>query len=178
MNPPLPPHLYKYEAFNAQSLQNLKAQILFFGSPRRFNDPYDCALFPVIEQLTDPQVEQIRVHNLQSETVPPEVKLSWNERSIQSLRTACIEAATDVLKNNRDDFLNNRGVTCFSEDPDNLLMWAHYADKSQGFCLEFNTTLPPFDNEKLMRVNYSENIPSVNILDWMKWTPWLGQGIG
>ena len=43
-NMAVPPKLYKYEAFSAQSLLNLKSQVLYFGPPLNFNDPYDCAL--------------------------------------------------------------------------------------------------------------------------------------
>ncbi len=46
-----PKKLYKYEAFTEQSLKNLKAQAIYFGSPKNFNDPYDCALTPVITPL-------------------------------------------------------------------------------------------------------------------------------
>lgn len=31
---------------------------------------------------------------------------------------------------------NNFAITCFSETPDNILMWSHYADKHSGFCVE------------------------------------------
>ena len=31
------------------------------------------------------------------------------------------------------------GVSCFSAIHDNLLMWGHYAQGHQGFCLEYST---------------------------------------
>ena len=43
-----------------------------------------------------------------------------------------------------DDFLSNRHLedmaymSCFSEDNDNLLMWAHYGDNHRGICVEYN----------------------------------------
>jgi hypothetical protein len=30
------------------------------------------------------------------------------------------------------------GVLCLSEKPDDILMWAHYADRHRGFCLQFD----------------------------------------
>jgi len=30
------------------------------------------------------------------------------------------------------------GVSCFSQEEDNLLMWSHYADKHKGLCLKFD----------------------------------------
>jgi hypothetical protein len=35
------------------------------------------------------------------------------------------------------------GVVCFSEVPDQLLMWAHYADSHAGVCLEFDSEERP-----------------------------------
>lgn len=35
-------------------------------------------------------------------------------------------------------FLKNSYVTCFSDTPDNYLMWSHYAGSHMGICLEFN----------------------------------------
>ncbi len=49
----LVPRLYKYDALTAQSLRNIKGQVLYFGSPRGFNDPYDCALTPHFRTLSD-----------------------------------------------------------------------------------------------------------------------------
>jgi hypothetical protein len=33
--------------------------------------------------------------------------------------------------------VDRAGVACFSALPDDLLMWAHYADKHRGVCLKF-----------------------------------------
>jgi hypothetical protein len=52
--------LYKYEAFSTQSLLNLKKQIIYFGSPLHFNDPYDCALTPNIVEPSDEEIVQVR----------------------------------------------------------------------------------------------------------------------
>lgn len=53
-----PPRLlYKYEPFSTQSLLNLKRQVIYFGSPLMFNDPYDCALTPNIVIPSDEELE-------------------------------------------------------------------------------------------------------------------------
>lgn len=39
------------------------------------------------------------------------------------------------------------GVICFTKKPDNLLMWAHYANHHQGICIEFDSNAEHF-NEK------------------------------
>ena len=39
-----PTTVFKYTPFTTQSLLNLAASSVYFGSPRDFNDPYDCAI--------------------------------------------------------------------------------------------------------------------------------------
>ena len=58
----LPKHLYKYEPFTAQSLQNLKAQVIYFGSPLGFNDPYDYALSPSIKEPTNADLNILQIN--------------------------------------------------------------------------------------------------------------------
>lgn len=54
--------------------------------------------------------------------------------------------------------MENLGVICFTEDPRDPLLWAHYADKHQGIALEFTTPfLGPISN-----VIYSEKRPTIN----------------
>lgn len=40
-------------------------------------------------------------------------------------------------------------------------MWSHYGEKYKGFCLEFDTSHPPF--EKIMRVKYSTEMPRIDV---------------
>lgn len=61
------------------------------------------------------------------------------------------------------EFMETRGVSCFSEVNDGLLMWAHYADKYCGICLEFDT-----DNElfkKAKKVDYVDELPKIDAVE-------------
>jgi hypothetical protein len=53
------------------------------------------------------------------------------------------------------------GVCCFSAIPDSLLMWGHYAQSHQGFCLEFSTSRDKMF-QKSKRVRYADSLPSIN----------------
>ena len=55
----MPPFLYKYESLTTQSLENLKNQVIYFGSPANFNDPDDCAN-PDLIKPTDDEIEAFR----------------------------------------------------------------------------------------------------------------------
>lgn len=156
-----PPRLYKYEPFSTQSLINLKAQTIFFGSPLRFNDPYDCALVPNLIHPTDIETEQIRAALLSEHGENKSIVDELQTFNTQKLRESFIKGAKEAFQEAKSEFLNKRGVTCFSETNNNLLMWSHYANKSQGFCLEFDTNYPPF--EKIEKVDYKDTIPTIEM---------------
>ncbi|RYE12545.1 MAG: DUF2971 domain-containing protein, partial [Sphingobacteriaceae bacterium] len=49
---------------------------------------------------------------------------------------------TDILsKQGMQAELENRGISCFSRNHDNMLMWAHYADSQRGICIGYNLLL-------------------------------------
>ena len=52
------------------------------------------------------------------------------------------------------------GVSCFSEEMNNLLMWSHYADKHKGFCIEFDKSDYPFSLAET--IIYGKNIPVID----------------
>ena len=45
-----------------------------------------------------------------------------------------------ILPRIKEIINENFAITCFSETPDNILMWSHYADKHSGFCVEYDLT--------------------------------------
>ena len=58
-------------------------------------------------------------------------------------------------------------ITCFSETPDNMLMWSHYANAHQGFCVEYDFNNLSAENhyilEHLEKVNYADQLPSLQL---------------
>lgn len=158
---PTPSHLYKYEAFSTQSLLNLKSQVLYFGSPLHFNDPYDSALRVNIAQPSNDAVERLRNFYLDQEGLPLNQKLQLSNKTIDDLRISFMRGGALALQNVTEDFLKNRGVTCFSESNDDLLMWSHYGGKYKGFCLEFSTSHSLF--EKIWQVRYEKVLPTIEL---------------
>jgi hypothetical protein len=89
-----------------------------------------------------------------------------NQRYLDLIR----ETAEQHLAEYRRHALHDHGAASFSEVPDNLLLWAHYADGHKGFCLEFDTSSGPFS--MAAQVRYANDIPSVSALD----DGWFGKG--
>lgn len=163
----LPPKsLYKYQSLTAQTLQNLKGQCLYFGSPKNFNDPYDCALSPIISRPTDSDVREIREHYLKDKKMELKVRQDFDRSSLEVLRESFQKAGREALEKTTNSFLEKSGVTCFSERNDNLLMWSHYGGSCTGICLEFSTASDMF--KKMRKVNYVEKPPSINLVSLLK----------
>lgn len=158
----LPPRLYKYEPFTTRSLENLKAQSIYFGPPSGFNDPYDCALVPNIRWPTDAEVETIRAAYLRDPETPPGPREQFEGTATNELREILLRSARLALEASVQAFLARRGVTCFSELCDDLLMWSHYGGRYQGFCLEFDPMKANFG--KVKKVTYSNELPLLDLV--------------
>jgi hypothetical protein len=73
-----------------------------------------------------------------------------------------IKPVTNKLK----EIINDKfAITCFSESPDNILMWSHYANKHTGFCVEYDFSKLKFTNMilSLYPVIYSKNRANIPI---------------
>ncbi len=161
----LPPRLYKFEAFSAQALENLKAHAIYFGSPLGFNDPYDCATRPHVLRPSEVEAELIREHYLTKEELPIQVRREFESASSGALQDLLLRAGEGAIQSNIEHFLKQRGVSCFSERNDDLLMWAHYSGKYKGYCLEFSTQFAPFSNAK--QVEYHKEIPETSVAPFL-----------
>ncbi len=88
-----PKIIYKFEAFTAQSLQNLKAQSLYFGSPLGFNDPYDCAIRAAIEEPTDSELEELKEAYAQKPGISDKLRRQFETTDIKQLKEMVIRSA-------------------------------------------------------------------------------------
>jgi len=144
----LPSRLFRYENISLQTIRNLKNQVVYLGAPRNFNDPYDCAISAALGDLSDDGLSQF-LNGAQVAAPAEEVKALIKQ------------GATKAISDIAESFINGRGISCFTEKNDNLLMWSHYADGGRGICLEFSTSESLF--EKAKKVNYVDDIPRLSL---------------
>lgn len=159
-----PARLYKNVPPAEWALKNLRNNQLWFSSPSGFNDPYDCQIRVERLDLSDAELVDIVKGHLNS--LPPDearkqaATLLPDGRPSPLLRQQTIDTISSVFNLMRSTMKNSRGVCCFSEKVDDLLMWGHYSDRHRGFCLEFDTSFQPFD--MVHKVDYSDTIPTVD----------------
>lgn len=128
-----PQRLYMY--FRAESvLRFLEHHSLKLSDPTQFNDPFDCkvdynrSLQPTGFLDAHPNAEHLN---------------EWNIIS---------------LDNKHFDTISSYGISCFTTDADNILMWAYYAEGQKGVCVEFDTSKDPVFFKDLHKVIYSEQL--------------------
>ena len=184
----LPKVLFKYRHFDNEKHYEelLSKNILFFSSPKNFNDPFDCRVYPDYEFGTDKEIESRFYEHLKRER--PEL----SERDLLFLSKKAFKENIDIIKSPKEMMKrmngiidSSFGICSMAEEHDNLLMWAHYSNSHQGFCIEFDAHelyqigvnyFNMFDELLLFhKINYEKLHPRINpyssnkndLMDWI-----------
>lgn len=154
-----PQFLYKYRAITNKyklvedyTLDALFNSYAIFSSRRNFNDIFDSKI-----EFIKPTVQQIK-SICDKGRVVPYLEL---DRLIQ--KDKINPNGEKFFKNLIDGFekiLDSYAFYCVSANSSNELMWAHYADSHQGFCIEFN-----FEKLCAEEVTYEKTIPKIEIAE-------------
>jgi len=154
--------LYKYQAINKMVLSNLAHRKLWVSFPSVFNDPFEFRL----QRTNDVRgLEELRKQN----------------PHLGHLNDA------DLVKRAIEGYeshIRSWGVICFTEVPDSILMWSHYADLHRGICLGFcgREEAENPNDIALYQVVYEEEYPELDFSKiWYKdglakilWTKHVG----
>ncbi len=170
MNPPS--KLYKYQSCKDHTFTNLQQKQIWFSKPGNLNDPFDCDINFTIKDVTEENLTSL--FDFYRDSAPNkntfDLKYTFGEKFNDKFREDVISFAIEATNKVKGKQWTEIGVACFSEESDNILMWSHYADDHQGFCLEFDTNFAPFksvNKKTLLKVNYPETnlYPSLSIKD-------------
>ena len=150
----VPQHLYKYRTIDSvkQLLENHK---IYFSSCKDFNDPFESAI-NFLSGYTPQQYYESFVFGGMS----PEISKDLTSQ----IASGIIDGET-LLKQLTREVVSSVGYYCMTTKPDNLLMWAHYADSHRGVCVKFyilkdlDTFLVP------VPVDYNEQYIEYNMLN-------------
>lgn len=166
MSKTIPSKLYKYQSYNAQNLDNLKNRQIWFSKPENFNDPFDCFVpnIKISKEINNDDLKNL--YEFFKNEIPkidtPDTEFLTTGIPNENFVNGIIESGKVMLKRESEKY-RHAGVSCFSKQVDNILMWAHYADGHRGFCLEFDTTQMPF--KKAFDVIYLPSYPLINPAD-------------
>lgn len=128
--------LYKYRAFNERSLNMLRNEEIWAATPESFNDPFDCHLIPGESKNTSDLQHQL--FQIFSDLYPPEEAKEQIREIKERNKNKPIKDIEDKNLAKHFEEAKQMGVFSLSEKRDQILMWSHYADYHQGFCIEFH----------------------------------------
>lgn len=139
---------------------------LWFSAQEELNDPCDCKyllsddyLLKMLRKSTDKLIKHLHERFPQSKDLNSDKFLEFMLPTLKS----------DDWLNGLYNMLFNEGlgwcVCSFTSDPNNELMWAHYANCNKGVCLEFDLAQTPELHEKIFPVEYNDTLQIVNSID-------------
>lgn len=172
----LPKILYKYRSWEEDNLNEPKYQRriltdfeIFFPSPARFNDPFDCRI-PKRYDLMDFDERINWVYALIIEKHPdlPMQDIHnkvINECNLNKLKSDdymeyCTRTYTEI-------FIKNHGLFSTTRKNDDILMWSHYGNSHKGFCIGFdrdklfNFLYNKYRSVGIIKVQYTNNYPII-----------------
>jgi len=158
--------LYKYLKYEDGAKAILGYGTMKFSRYDEFNDPFDCQVSYDIKD----SIDYARTRHDLLKIVGEKLKLSPAERiSKKSIILRNIEKS--ILSGEyHHGLLKKIGICCFSQTPDNILMWSHYAHNHTGIVIEFTTdqdkSIELYDAERLLvgyPVIYKSDMPRVSI---------------
>lgn len=154
--------LYKYREYNDRALNMLENNQVFLAAPSSFNDPFDCAIEPIIDVYDGDELIELTAKRFELFGTPKE-ETRARLKSFSGAKTEHIVTICKMFKElEQHNNLNGLGVLSLSEINDHPLMWAHYANKHTGFCIEYNRT-PTGDLADAKPITYSTEYPKVNL---------------
>ncbi len=161
----IPSCLFRYYPANSRTLSSIREKSFYIGGVESFNDPFECQIIRGTNG-NETALQNILDHYQNSDRVP-----QWVRKALRNVRPSVrVEminrCANDMIEQAKRDFINARGVICFSETNDNLLMWSHYASGGTGVCIEYRTEHDFFKNA--VKVSYSDRPPVVDALAIME----------
>lgn len=160
----IPQELYRYRRIDNKNMDALKKDEIYLTSPYLFNDPYDSTFSIDMELYKNsiilPNIEQ----KIKEEIVKTEFEKSGiGIENVENMHIVYENMNVDISK--MDDFIDNNSYTfyneiikqeikfkiaCFSESPNCILMWSHYANQHQGFCIGYDTS--KIENEIIKKI--------------------------
>ena len=161
--------LYHYQPFDLDRLRPIICdRQIYFSKPTDFNDPWDCKPYFNSACLSDR--DTLERHVAWYVTITRRHRPDISEPEIQR-RAAELRSNPGLLRSkiHGSSFSMAIGISeryrvyCLSTKPDCELMWAHYANKHQGICLEF--ALPNSVLNLALKVSYSKIYPFFDITD-------------
>tara|TARA_R110000868_G_scaffold110955_1_gene299961 strand:+ start:303 stop:1070 length:768 start_codon:yes stop_codon:yes gene_type:complete len=155
---------YKYRAVDDEHLDRTSRIFthneVYFPNALEFNDPFDSKHaydFGGTDKEVRDYFDDILKRSAPSMTRSERRKWIATMASRSRLKT---DEVHESLHNAQTTLLPQIGIFSLTKNPNNILMWSHYANSHEGFCLEF-TEANAFI-ARSQEIRYSDTYPVIN----------------
>lgn len=163
---PRPERLYKYKSLRGEGIHHVEQVLvhrsMWLSAPSQFNDPWEGRFSLDFAGSESDKLATYRQmiawefgENVPEQVVDEQAKQWLNDQPDEA---TVRQAAKHAIENSRACLR----ILSLTEKPDDLLMWAYYADAHAGICFEFDTTAGDdsiFANA--LPVDYRDDFPVV-----------------
>lgn len=160
-----PRFLYRLTRFapdKPESIERLREVLVYsemwLSSPSDFNDPFDMTAAIVFEGSEEERRAFIRS---KINRARPPIPARLRRQRVEELMSD--PAALELML--RQSFRDNMaavGVSCFTSEARNILMWSHYAENHTGIALQFEPSRDLLNIASAVRVLYAKQYPVLN----------------
>lgn len=166
--PKLERFTYRYRSVSADDLSRdrlrdiLVRSRFWLSKAADFNDPFDSQSY----QYIDGNILRRR-ERLQRLVRAQEPNMNWKarEKLVKKMAAGGSAVLTNALEQAHRRMLDTTGLVCFSDDPRNILTWAHYADSHRGICLQFEPARDLRTFARALPMEYGEDYPEQNWIE-------------
>jgi len=138
---------------------------LYFPSPIELNDPLECRPRFTVGDLSDHKYKGKYVSHARR------IMIQGGNKSPQDIITTWLnninqKEAEEFAKQQTNDFrleLGKYRICSFCANQDNPIVWSHYADSHNGFCLIFDANNDLFGNA--IKVKYQNEYPALDVTE-------------
>ncbi len=144
-----PEVIYRYQPMRPDAVDLVRNGRLWFSNPSRFNDPFDFlpAFSNEARQLVDKDREEAYWTNTSFRGSRISFMKNTEDERNRRVRDYCRWRQSEFIKVLARKFF----VACFSEIPDSILMWSHYASYHSGLCIGIRPAKMGLPREKALR---------------------------
>lgn len=168
----IPKTLFKYIGWSDEESDVRKdilyKNILHFANPLSFNDPFD-SMLPVL--FHEDYYETERFHKEFMQGMCKIGKYNYTEDEINEKAKRYVNDPAEITyslkkmtEGVRKQIIENIRISCFTTDPENILMWSHYANCHRGICIGFDTELFNRHTTMIEKVTYANEFPKLDSL--------------
>lgn len=138
--------LVRFRTISLNNVDNLKSDILYYSTPKNFNDPYDTLIYANYLQIIKDVYYNLKTGMdsylegiiKKSPLLEADVYALWYGSNRNEILDMFLEQIFNYIKMIQEDLRNKTKIICFTEEYLSMLMWSHYADSHKGFAIIYD----------------------------------------